>query len=911
MPRRLLPTRRPTAGQLAFVLVTLVGLYLLWPIPLGRSPLSADHTVHLARIWQYQQILSDGQLRGWSDLWFFGAPIGELYPVLGDLLTLLIHAVTGRAGGLGAAYAWMLSLVFLSQAWALLHLGRALRLGTIPGLLGALLVLLDAGAYREGGWTYTILYGVWPQTLATTLMLLAIAEAAQLRLTAPHSHINIDIVNNNNTKKIHRHLAFAALAGAGALLAHPMAMLGLALAALAALPIFAREPPATNPQAHKPSGDPARQPLAAGLAAALIDLAAVGALAVALAAWWLFPMLEHRAWMTSYGWLHLPLARLADMAVHGQWAQNMPPAVGAAAALGLLIALRGGPLLRLIAAWSLGQWLLSSSDLYWWLRLDHLSAGFGHVQYQRLLAAAKPGLFLLAGVGAWGLRAAALRLYRGRLRAHIRVPLLLTLLSAGLLLVVSAVRGAHGAALTHKVGQPPLARFPDHPGRDLHYSDLLEWLRQRQIDEPGRRIAFEAHRNAHWFMDSPLTTGAPTYKIGFTPGDNFVHKPESADPALLDRLGVRYLVTLRPRRRGPPPRVSFGPFHVFERSPPPPGPWLEGPGALELLRADGRHLRVTGAGPDTRLIFPVAGYPRWQLNFSPQGALSAAAQPIPWIEVPALPSPPTHLEATPAQRRAGALRGGKAGGDDGTEPTLIAAPARDGEFFLNYITSTISDRLAALLSLSALLALLPLLRGRGPHARLRALARRLLSLPLLTLALSLVIIFITLRYSDAAASERHLASSWLSRGRATIRGPGERLRPGPLKADMWIQPAILLHPRAGAPAIIEFPQVSAPDRLRGWIALDDDDAKEKPRGQHHLEIAARPHHSDAPWRPLYSAPLPHRPGKQPLDLPTRDVSDRSDDPAQLDLRVTLTTTGQAPPRLGFDLELAPRPRSAP
>ena len=58
-----------------------------------------------------------------------------------------------------------------------------------------------------------------------------------------------------------------------------------------------------------------------------------------------------------------------------------------------------------------------------------------------------------------------------------------------------------------------------------------------------------APRNSHWFMDAPVTTGVPLFKQGFTPGDNFVHKPEAGTAELLDLLGVRYVVT---RKRGGP-----------------------------------------------------------------------------------------------------------------------------------------------------------------------------------------------------------------------------------------------------------------------------------------------------------------------------------------------------------------------
>ena len=950
------PAWRRALAWLPALLVTLFGLWLLWPVPLGHMPLSADHTVHLTRIWLYGQVLEAGQLRGWSPLWFFGAPVGELYPILGDLLCLALRALTFGNASWPACYAWMFTLVFVSQGWALLRAGRALGLGPLPGLIGALLVLADAGAYREGGWTYTVLYGVWPQALATSLMLVAVALGGEARLAF-------------DPRVAQRKIALAALAGAAAILAHPMATPGLALAALVALPILGRPPHATpylsqetpSPIPHespapgetasspppdspspflspktpspRPHGSrpplpspvattsnrhdspsthlspetpvlPAPPPAPAGpppraraLAHALVDLTAIAALTLVLAAWWLWPMLAHRGWMTSYGWLHTSLAAMTSALERGLWAQHMPPAVGAAIALGVAFALLRGPLiLRVIVAWSVGQWLLASRDAFWELRLDHLAAGFAHIQYQRFLAAAKPGLFLAAGAGAWALAALLATIHRSRLRAHLRWPLLVALGGAALLITVGVVQGSRAAMAPNHVAAPQLARFPDHPERDPDYQALLTWLAERRHElGPDLRVAFQAHRNAHWFMDSPLVTGAATYKIGFTPGDNFVHKPESGDAALLRRLGVRYLVSLGRPRPAPSPGLaaSFGPFQVRELAAPEGLAHLEGPGEVEVLDADltaGRaRLRIRGAAPHTRLVLHVAGYPRWELHQA--GAL------LPWVEVPAVPGPGAR-EATPGDRRRGRLRGGKADGDDGSEPTLIAAPVTDGEVELRYVRWRWFDVAGALASLTGLAALVALLRGRAlPLPRLRRLGERLSPL-LLALGTATVIALLALRWHRGGEREADLASAWLADGRARA----EAIEAGPLKADMWIHPALLIRPRRQGPARLALDDVPAGERLRGFWALDDDDAKERRRGQHHLTIRARPRGADdRDLRPVLDLDLPHRPGIHDLDLPLGDLAG-----APLDLRVEITTTGDAPPRLGLDLALGPR-----
>ncbi|MEZ4453401.1 MAG: hypothetical protein R3B09_28310, partial [Nannocystaceae bacterium] len=723
---------RRLAGPLSLVAVIAAGLWLVWPLVLGDAPLSADHPVHLTRIWLFGQVLQGGQLRGWSDLWFFGMPVGELYPPLGDLIVVALRGLTLGLASWGACYAWMVAGVFTLQGVALWHAGRTLQRGALPGLCAGLLALVDAGAYREGGWTYTMLYGVWPQALQTSLALLCLSEAARARAAAA-------------PERAQRHLAWAALAGGGALLAHPMGLPSLALAGGIAFwvlgrtgpggpvgsdrskeagaasegaptldlsqeaasegagpgpegdrtpssnlsqeaasegagpgpegdrspssylsqeaasgdagsgPVGDRSPSSGLSQeaasegagpgregARSPSSDLSQEAASGGagpgregdrspssdlsqeaasedarprLGAGAADLALIGGLALGVAAWWLLPMLAHRGWMASYGWLHAPLDLMTRMATEGRWTQHMPAAVGWAVWLGIAVTLIRGPALaRLVGAWGLAQWLLASADAFWSLRLDHLSAGFAHVQFQRFLIAAKPGLFLLAGVGVAALPRALARVARSRLRAHLRWPLAMTLAGATIILVGGVIEGSRAAIRAHHVGEVQLARFPDRPARADDYARLLEWLRQREAAGEGGRVAFRAHRNAHWFMDSPLTTGARTYKVGFTPGDNFVHKPEAGGEALFDRLGVRFVVSLGGRRAGA--AATFGDLVVQDRGPPGPPAHLEGPGSLEIVDGDPSDgevvVRITGADPAaTRLVLNVAGYPRW------------------------------------------------------------------------------------------------------------------------------------------------------------------------------------------------------------------------------------------------------------------------------------------------------------
>jgi hypothetical protein len=53
--------------------------------------------------------------------------------------------------------------------------------GVRPAFSAAVFFLLDRGQYREGGWNYTIWWGVWPQVLSTGFTFLYIRLRSMAR----------------------------------------------------------------------------------------------------------------------------------------------------------------------------------------------------------------------------------------------------------------------------------------------------------------------------------------------------------------------------------------------------------------------------------------------------------------------------------------------------------------------------------------------------------------------------------------------------------------------------------------------------------------------------------------------------------------------------------------------------------
>ena len=83
-------------------------------------------------------------------MWFFGTPVGELYPILGDYLVIVARIFSVGILDWPQAYAVGFTIAFLAQGWVLLRAGRTMGLGPWPGLVAAGLALLDVGSYREG-----------------------------------------------------------------------------------------------------------------------------------------------------------------------------------------------------------------------------------------------------------------------------------------------------------------------------------------------------------------------------------------------------------------------------------------------------------------------------------------------------------------------------------------------------------------------------------------------------------------------------------------------------------------------------------------------------------------------------------------------------------------------------------------
>ncbi len=850
--RRFLLRHWPTWVVLA------IGMAVIWPAPIGTMPMSQDHTVHLARAWMYGETLASGHLSSWSSYWYFGFPLGELYPMLGDLVVGLVRALSWGRLSWPACYAFVFSAGYLLQGLALLRISRAVGLGPVPGIIAAALTFLDPGVLREGGWSYTVHYGVWLQPVCCSLLWWGFAEIA------PSC--------DPSTPVAPRKLVLPSILLGLAMLAHPVALPVLALGSV----LFVLH-----------------MGLRRGLARTLVVTGIPVGFGLCVAAWWVLPLIANSAWMANFGTLYSDLSTMLLRLLKGAWAKNMAPTIGYGILLGLLWGWARGPrFAKFAATFAVVLWLMSTSDFFFRLRLDWLSENFRYLQYQRFIICAKPGLYLSAGVlvavlGRWGLDAwrSDRPIARRRLVAALRIGL-----AAGVMLAI--LIGAVMAAQANKVGRLRLNRLASGSPTDTRFEAewraFGEWAHSKWDERDGYfRFAYKSKRHSHAMADAPLYTGAPAYKLGFTPGEVFLHKLESEQTAVLDRLRVRYMVGTA-LAKGAKVIKRFGRLKVAERKVTEEIARLVGDGELEVLRDDadgGRvEVKVEGATEGTRLEFNIAGFPRWQLLHD--------GVPVEWYEVAPLGG--KNL-ATQADRRSGKLRVGQGSMPSARDPMLMAVDAVDGTYELRYRHWMLADVIGVGAFWLGLLGCMFLLGWPERAARVVTRIISVLRPWLLATGFALVGVVVLARYTAGFLSEWSLASGWLRVGRADdVVGMSN----GPIKVDRLISPAVIVTADAKTSAHMELSSVIVDgDSIEGWIAVDDTGKGGK--GNYNFVVSARIGGSDDEFTEVLTVPIRPRTGKQSLRIPLDEFPEAN----TVDLEVTVSGRGAKAPRMGFDLEL--------
>lgn len=578
---RWLPRALPAIG---LVIVTCA---LLWPTFLGQMVQSQDHTIHLSRAWHFvTQMLAKGQLSGWSDWWFAGYPAGEDYPPAGDWLIGGIYLGTFGLLGWEATYAVAVLAMYAIAALGVYAFGRV-YLGRFAGFLGGLFFLLDRGQYREGGWNYTIWWGVWPQVLSTGFTFLSFA-----------------LLDRVIKRARPRDFALAGLATGAALVAHPVAVVYFGLGA----PIFLIARALSD--GERPAGQ--------------IVARCLGALAIggALAAFWVLPFVAKGGWMAKYGELWKSLPQMGSGLWQGKLFDNAMPPVIILGAFGAAVALwRRSFGATFLAAYGAVTLFIASSTAFQGLDLLTISPSFGQIQFQRLSILAKPCVWLLAGyaiatlfqrVSAAGPSATSPAAAGFSWRRYVLVALVLLVVAP----FVRPVLEHYGRTYGRELGRPKTRKQVAHWAS---YQQFLAWargIRDKEQREGFYRIAYVRPYNDHFFGAALAYTKTPMYKVGYTPAINFKHKPDTADPRLYKLLNVKYVVSIGAQGGKLELVKRFGAIYVYRfKNYTTKRYTLQGPGKVEVERFEpgggGVRLKVSGASDKSRLILHVANYPNW------------------------------------------------------------------------------------------------------------------------------------------------------------------------------------------------------------------------------------------------------------------------------------------------------------
>lgn len=578
--------RRLAEGRWAGVLpvAAIVGLtiVLLWPASALEPMVGNDHTFHSFKGWYMaHHLLPKGQISGWSHWMFAGYPAGELYPVGADLWVAAFHFLTLGVLSIPATYSLAFTAFMAFAALSVYVLGARLG-GRGVGFLAAVLFLLDPGSFRQGGWHYTVTFGVWPQVLGLAFGLQALARLDALMTDG----------------RLRDFLLMALFVGM-AVLTHPMSLLLLG----GLVPVFVL---VTWLRSERRLRD---------LIPPVLGAVAIGLL---LAAAWLAPFIARRGLTTNYGVAWESLGWLVDRFLQGRLFEGTPALTSVFGAVGIYLAIRGRrPLGTFVALSALALVFFATKTALVDLDLLSVAKAFSKIQYERFLILAKPFWFITAAFAIVQLSAA----WRGRSRADAdSAPSgarqrWRAALATGLAVAVAflVVRPGLGRVSFTLIEERPMtaSTFPE-------WDDMAAataWLDEHLDDDEFQRIAVLDGKHVHELVNIPEMLGVPFVKVGFTPAENYREKTETLDYDFLRRIGVRYLVSRGPKsNKHIEEAARFGRVRVYRVRDPIWEPFeLTGPGNAELVSFEDERivLRVRDSEPESRLLVYVGTYPRW------------------------------------------------------------------------------------------------------------------------------------------------------------------------------------------------------------------------------------------------------------------------------------------------------------
>jgi hypothetical protein len=646
------PRRLSWRWQLAWpwLIVVAVALAVVSPF-LVAPPLSHDHPVHIFKAWHFwTEMLGRGRLRGWSPFCGFGYPSGELTPFGPEAWVAIFRLATLGALSWMRTYGIAFAGTLMFATLATFAFTRR-QFGPGAAVVAAILNILDPGDWAEGGWAWHTTYGVWPVTLAMGFVLFAVAKLD-------------DVLSTGRPRDIY--LAGASMAAS--LLVHQLP-----------LTVYPVVVPLLILDRRLRDGR-----LAVTAMVRLLSACAVG---FGLAAFYVVPMMTRTSLTQDLGVMGISVGELGEKIGNAALFGGMWPPVFALGVLGAVLAVRNPGQLRLFVPLAAFVFvLLSSNVLIHELHLERLVTGLIKIEARRFLLVAKLFWFALVGHAI----ATIFRLTRPR-----RLENLLSRRSrrigTGLLLMVAAplawpaARQLYRTQIARQVQTPAATPFWSDLANLLHWSDEMRRSTAGVTPAAVARTAYALPMHDHLSAIAPVFDGSLVYKVGYTPAQQFNRFPMSDEPALLEALSVKFLVsdhdivgsdfTLD---------RSFGSLRVYRFNRFHPEPFLlmgGGHASLRSFEPESISIETQGTNDQSRLRLNVASYPRWRAT------LNGAEVPITTVAI-----------------------------HDSEYPMLMEVPVHDGKLEFRYVRRWI-DWLGLALTLLTLMGLSGAALSRGAGGR--------------------------------------------------------------------------------------------------------------------------------------------------------------------------------------------------
>jgi hypothetical protein len=575
------------ALPVAVVVASTCGVY--WYLLLGEMPWSHDHPVHLFKAWQLgERLIPTGRLMGWSHLLWTGYPAETLYPMLGDLLVVVVRWTTLCMAPWPVAYAWTLLIVVLLYHLGIFAMGRRM-FGPWAGAAAALFALLDRGAPREGSYYWTIHYGVWPMALGTALWFFALERLLAL-LERPTRG---------------RFAAFAALQGL-AVLGHPMTIMFS----------FATYPTAIVLHVLRAERRHIARPVWASVAAC--------GLAACLAAFWYLPFLAGADFVTKVGGTWWTLPEVGDRLRTATLFDNtwtLPVALGLGGAV-LAWAVRHdrGRDVTIMAGVLM---LAASSTAFEMLDLGSVSEKLNIVHFRRFSYAIKMMWFLLAGFALSGSAGLAFGRTAGDEGRGAPGPARRWLWTALAIVVLVPFLESFLVAVSLRPLEEISAAKPITDQRNhAAFKDSNKWFETHTDPrDPFFRIAYEVGGSRHLFTAAPVFTGRPAINLPVdVPATSFTRHFRSNSASTMTFQNVRYAVALNDflsKRKDLKQVHKKKHFRIYEVEGYSPDPFtVEGEARVKLVEFGDERIRldVSNPAPGDRLTLHVTHMSEWHAS---------------------------------------------------------------------------------------------------------------------------------------------------------------------------------------------------------------------------------------------------------------------------------------------------------